>query len=223
MIDRWSEKYSDPHGFIAEQGSDEFRHRFGGTSWHVKDEDQACGGPVLLLTLDLHDPKLAPVFVEGITELPLCSYINGSSWSRRQIYQVNPANQQVMLIEREENDPECDPEADIPNPLPETRIRLRSMKQSEYPINYELYSEAFDNFAGGESFIRILGTPLFMSVFTVTCDCGRLMDYIASVGYQSPNSGSGFVDKKPFFIGEGYLYFFLCRSCLRIQVDSQGT
>lgn len=223
MNRRWGQSYSKPDGFIAEPGSNEFQHRFGGTPWQVEDSDHACGGPALLLTLDLHDPNLAPIAVEGIMELPLCSYINGSPWSSRQVYQIVPQDRRVFLVERKDTDPECDSEDGIPNPLPEHQLRLRPMSTSEYPTDYDTYMDAFDNFAGGGAFIRILGTPLVTDVMTAVCTCGRTMQYVASIGCQSPMADHGLMADEPFFIGEGYLYFFLCQSCLKFQVDSQGS
>lgn len=53
------------------------------------------------------------------------------------------------------------------------------------------------------------------------CSCGLPMQYICAIGHQSESSEK-YVDSKPFYIGEGVLYFFLCRRCLRVTVMFQS-
>lgn len=210
-----------PEGYIAELGEDMFRHRFGGQSWKIQDSNSVYGGPTLLLVLDLADPRLAPLRISRCNGLPLCSYINCSIWDGKQVFQIIPESRSVMLVYREIETPEPLP-ADIalPNPLPEKCIRLRKMYPWEYPVDAEMYYKAFDEFTG-PSFIRVLGPPLWVWPISETCSCRSPMEYIASIGYEIESAG--FVDSGEFFIGEGYLYFLLCRSCLKIAVISQGT
>lgn len=38
--------------------SNNFKHKFGGSSWKILDRNMLADGPVLLFSLDLKDPKL---------------------------------------------------------------------------------------------------------------------------------------------------------------------
>lgn len=52
------------------------------------------------------------------------------------------------------------------------------------------------------------------------CYCGLPMQYVCAIGHESESS-ERYVDSELFYIGEGVLYFFLCRSCLQVTVMSQ--
>jgi len=111
----------------------------------------------------------------------------------------------------------------LPNPLPEKRVRLREMLSDEYPVDEETFYKAFDKYCRGTAFIRVLGQPLWDSPESpddLTCpQCQQVMEYVVGIGYERrPN----FIDARPFFIGETFLYFFLCSRCLLLQVRPQG-
>jgi hypothetical protein len=98
------------------------------------------------------------------------------------------------------------------------------MNNNEYPLSEQEYWKAVDDFVGGNSFIRILGPPVWLEEpVEVDCTCGLSTRYISSIGYESPKDSGGIVGGEPFFIGEGALYFFLCDSCLITTVISQST
>jgi hypothetical protein len=79
-----------------------------------------------------------------------------------------------------------------------------------------------DTFVGGEGFIRVLGAPLWLQEpLDIACQCGDRFAYAASIGYEVGLRGT--VPDQPFFIGEGALYFFVCKRCLRVAVRSQST
>ena len=89
-IAKWGPQMAIPGGYIVQPGQDEYDHWFGGDRWRVIDPDSFCGGPTLLLTLDLSDPRLAALHAPGLPELPFGSYIDSSVWDKRQVYRVEP-------------------------------------------------------------------------------------------------------------------------------------
>lgn len=216
---------SEPKGWITQLGKEEYSHRFGGETWTTADRELNGFVPILLLVLDLRDPRLTTLQTENLDELPLCSHINCSVWAGKQVFQIDLNSRTVVLVEREINAPESW-ETGFPNPLPEKRLKLCPMQDTDYPVIKEQYWQASENFLNGTSFIRVLGPPLWMEpVLTEQdenprCSCGSPMQYICAVGHQSESSEK-YVNDKPFYIGEGVLYFFLCRSCLRVTVISQ--
>jgi hypothetical protein len=108
--------------------------------------------------------------------------------------------------------------------LPEKRIRLRAMDEEDYPIDEDSYWRNCDQFIGGPSFIRALGPPIWLQwVEAATCACGTAMKYVCSIGYESCETPGGFIPDALFFRGEGALYFFLCKDCLRIASIFQST
>ena len=214
-----------PAGWIVEDGGDAYRHRFGGESWRTASALSLCPRPTLLLTLDLNDPRLAPLKAPGLEELPLCYSIDCDLLLRRQTFRLQPATRTVTLIKLDADSPEpFDDDDALPNPLPEKRVRLRAMVREDYPTDEDSYWSACDEFVGGEKFIRVLGPPLWLQdVEHVPCDCGSPMEYVCSFGYEGDGDPGGFVPDGPFFIGEAALYFFLCRACLKTAVTSQST
>jgi hypothetical protein len=219
---------AEPKGWVSRLGEDEYSHTFGGESWRVIDPELSYFVPVLLLVLDLKDPKLAALLTEDMDKLPLCSHINCSVWAGKQVFQIYPHLGTVVLVEREINAPESW-ETGFPIPLPEKRIKLCPMQNTDYPVNREQYWQACENFLNGTSFIRVLGTPLWIDpVLTEEdehphCSCNLPMQYVCAVGCEHElETSEKYVDGEPFYIGEGVLYFFLCRSCLRVIVMFQS-
>jgi hypothetical protein len=213
-------------GYLAAKGSTDWGHRFGGASWRCVDDDPLCGGPTLLMVLDLGDPLLGPIgSSHGLGELPLCSYVNALVWAGRQRYKLNGEAKTVRLVERESTLRDClEPEDRLPNPLEEVSVSLVEMRPGDLPTDEQRYWEACGEFAGGRSFIRVLGSPLWLEhPHSEWCRCGREMQYVAAVGSESFDEPSGILQGEAFFIGEGALYFFWCAGCSEIAVVSQAT
>lgn len=206
------------NGWTAIPDKDIFTHCFGGTIWHVSDPKPLAGGPTLLLSLDLTDPKLADLQIKELSTLPVCSYINCDVWIEPQHFQIRPDKSDIILVRRSTNFTTIlDGNLAYPNPLPKTQFSLR-------PISFEQGDDSsVDSFVGGSSFIRILGPILWLQgVESQICDCGNEQKYVSSIGYDFPFV-TGFVADRPFFIGEAALYFFLCPDCLILSVISQST
>lgn len=212
-------------GCIATLGCSEYNHRFGGTSWRIESEPSLIDQPTLLITLDMNDPLISDIRQAAIREVALCSYINSDAWVGRQTYSFDANNRIIRDI-----DIECQPRLAmpasvvLPNPLLEQPLRLRPMSNDEVPVDEPSYWSACDTFVGGTSFLRIGGPPLWLQdPLDPTCVCGSACDYIAAVGYESSKCQSGLVPGRPFFFGEGGLYFFLCKREMHFTVLSQAT
>lgn len=209
-------------GWIAQPGKGEYGHRFGGDSWTIAEPNPIFGGATLLFTLDLKDPGLESLYLEETSELPLCSYINCDVWNWKQEFDIQPGSRRVRLLSRSDSKEALDPEYMLPNPLLEKPAFLREMKKNEYPVDENSYWKACDEFLGGAKFIRVLGPPIWLQgAVRVSCSCGLAMKYVACIGYEFDDNHSGFIEDEPFFIGEGALYFFLCKKCLKLVVISQ--
>lgn len=214
---------ASPVGWIVAGGEDSYYHRLGGSRWNTSSLVSVCGEPTLLLTLDLNDPKLQALGITSIKELPLCYSVNCDALLRKQVFRIRRSARSVDLIDIDANPPEP-VEILFPERLPEVKIKLSPMEPEDYPSNENLYEEACERFLGGNSFIRVLGPPLWLQwPEEVFCHCGLLMNYVCSVGYERPNRCDILIPKLPIFLGEAALYFFICRVCLQITVISQST
>lgn len=211
-------------GWIAQLGSDEFSHCFGGSDWSVTDPNEIFGGPSLLLNLDLSDPRLGPFKSEELRTLPICSYINCDLWIEPQRYKFVPESNEVVLTHRSSRyTTVLEPPLSYENPLTKKPVVLRRMTQEELVTSESDYWKVCDTFLGGSSFIRILGYPLWLQrPENPSCSCGKRPLYVCSIGYDYPLS-TGFTGERPFFIGEAALYFFFCRECREVVVLSQPT
>ncbi len=223
--DKFGASYSNSVGFIAEISEDDadFQHLFGGESWKVIDKNPIADGPALLFVLDLNDPKLCSLDIKGLRELPICSYINSDVWLNEQTFKINANKNEVLLISKSsKNINVADVEDFLPNPLPKKGIKLRKMKDSEYPVDEKSYWENTDDFLGGGSFVRVCGSPLWLQEVSPTkCSCNSNMKHIMSIGYEGWGEDFQYIDNAPFFIGEAALYVFFCDSCLEMKVISQ--
>jgi hypothetical protein len=221
--DRYGPEFVASTGWIVELGEDVYQHRFGGSSWQVVDPNAVYGDPTLLLNLDLTDPRLVNLTAESIDALPLCSYINCDAWLSTQLFQIDPESKIVTLVSCQIDSPyQLENEDKFLSPLPERYITLRPMRDDEIPANEILYWKACDSFLGGSAFIRVGGPPVWLQNVEVhKCTCGLPMDYVCGIGYENYDKPAGFVPNKAFFIGEAGLYFFLCKTCLKVAVTSQ--
>jgi hypothetical protein len=209
-------------GWIAELGTGEFSHHFGGNGWNVHDPRAVAGGPHLLLDLDLKDPRLGGLGLGDLERLPVCGYLNADFSSPPPRYRIDAANRRVDLIERSDV---CafvfEGDLQFPNPLPRRSLSLREMTDDE---SGQDYYKACDEFVGGDSFIRILGDPIWVQrEETVNCLCGERSQYLCAIGYENYSRPGGFLDEGPFFYGELALYFFICSKCRVLTVTAQST
>jgi hypothetical protein len=221
----WGPKYSKP-GWIAVLGEGKYKHSFGGTEWTANGPlDDSYGPPVLILTLDLADPRLAEMKPKdkGCRELPLFSYINGMVESVQR-YMVDHTNHTVRFFKAESLNSTVEPLAICPNPLPGRKLKLRPKTKSELPTNESTYWKACDTFCGGDGWLRIGGEPLWLhEPEKHRSSKGRSMKYVAAVGYDA-NRNSPFLDEpRELMFGEMGLYFFVSDDLSEVVVSSQPT
>ena len=209
-------------GYIAIRGFSPYSHAFGGNSWNIIDTNLIGTGAHLLLNLDLSDPKLQTLQGIGSPFLPVCSYINCDVWVYPQSYVFDPVSRQVEYVDHSAtNYFELPEDMAFENPLPQAPMNIREMTLTELVLNERDYWAASDEFLGGKSFIRVLGPPLWIDEpDSVVCECGKSSLYFCSIGYEY-SEDYGIFGSQPFFIGEGALYFFICKSCRRVTVESQ--
>ena len=226
-LEKYGSHMREPKGWIVELGEDIYHHTFGGSSWNIATAVtyEINDAPALLLNFDLNDPKLRSLSISQLDELPICSFINSNVWEKKQVFEILPHSHTVKLVSLCHEDPtDYDEEDRLHLPLIEKRVRLREMEEADYPITEQMYWANWDKFIGGPSFIRALGPPIWLQwVEAETCECGAVMEYVCSIGYENSEMPSGIIHNAPFFIGEGALYFFLCSRCLKITSISQST
>jgi hypothetical protein len=216
--------YKNRKGYKVKPGASKYNHIFGGSDWTVVDKSISFDGPELLLTLDLHDPYLDILKRPGLIELPLCSYLNSNIWEDEQIFQIIPENKEIHLISKAITTPNETLEADkLPNPLPRRDVYLEVLNYDESPLDEDSYWDACDMFLGGTDFIRVLQPLWLQNVEFHKCTCGKEMIFTACIGYENYEITEGFIGNRPFFLGEGALYFFLCPECLIIKSTCQSS
>jgi len=211
-------------GFNVVQGECAYNHRFGGETWKVPICENCKEMYHQIFTFDLNDPKLEEIRVDNLDELPLISCLNCSSSWGRQLFKIDAKNKKVEILSTEDTQRWIqDEESKIPVPLPEVKVKLIEMDYGDIPTDSDLYYNIYDSF-GEKSICRLLGAPLYaQSPIDRECPiCKGEMQYIASIGSQSYNSES-VIDGVDFFIGEMDLYYFLCKKCMIIKTECQGT
>ncbi len=221
--------HCDRNGFIAEKGDGKYDHVFGGNLWTGIGPLDYLDKPALLLTLDLSDPLLNYEFSTDIKQLPLFSYINIDLTPDRQRYEIDFENKCVNFIKLY---PILTHSGDPPQrlwedgcfvfPLPSIRLVLRKMNALEMPKDEDSYWKACETFLG-KSFLRVDGPIVWLQFKEeVVCDCGREMNYVASIGCEY-NKNDCLMETQEFFIGELVLYFFYCDQCRIVEGISQST
>jgi hypothetical protein len=222
---KWGAEYNQP-GWIAVLGEGGYQHRFGGVGWTATGPlDGAYGPPVLVLTLDLNDPRLAQMKLKrrGCRELPLCSYINGLV-DPVQRYTVDHAKRKAVFIEAKPSLGTLEPLAICPNPLPTRSLDLRPMRKAELPTSEAAYWKASGTLCGGDGWLRVGGAPLWLyDPEEHTSRRGKPMKYVAAVGYDGSRDSPFLDEPGPLMFGEMALYFFVSDDLGEVVVSSQPT
>lgn len=221
---KYGSHFKNEKGYKVKVGFKNYTHCFGGTDWAVVDKDKSFDGPTLVLTLDLNDPCVKKLKSPGLTELPLCSYLNCSVWEEEQVFKIIPEKKEVHLISKQIINPEKAVDEDkLPNPLPKKEVYLEDLNLDEYPLDEDSYWNACDTLLGGDDLIRILQPVWMQDVETQNCSCGEQMIFTACVGYENYEILNGFIGNIPFFLGEAALYFFFCPDCLIVKSTCQSS
>jgi hypothetical protein len=145
------------------------------------------------------------------------------------LFRIEPGARTVRMVDEDVAHPVPLPEQfRFPDPLPETRVRLRPMTRADWPLDWDSYERLQEEFEGGPNFLRILGPPIWNQYRQeIACTCGDPMTYICGIGSEGHRPGtkqlSGYIPGRKFRFGNGVFYNFLCRRCRHIAVTSQGT
>jgi hypothetical protein len=212
-------------GYRVVEGADKYNHKFGGDNWKVP-VCKLCNEPMhQIFTFDLEDPRLSDIKIEALKEIPLISCLNCSTSWDIQIFKLNPQNKSIEII-RQDNTENwvSDDENKIPSPLPNIKMLLEEMKQDDIPTDIVKYEEAIE-LLGSEYLCRILGDPLYaQDPLDRECPiCKKEMHYVATVSGEAYFNSFNLIKEVDFTIGEMWLYFMLCKDCLTIKTECQGT
>jgi hypothetical protein len=218
----YGESYSIPSGFIGSSHPGTHNHRFGGNSWKVLSVDSnAIPSCILVFTLDLGDPALKSIKVCTLQEIPFVAPFDTSISVN--YFQISQLERTVSCI-HEGRKLTSHPNNPTGLQIYERRFSFMNMTDADFPVSERHYWNACDHFLGGTRFLRILGPPLWAyAVQQVTCQCGRSMPYLCSLGYECRSTPHSFMDSTPFFIGEIAFYWFFCATCEIIAVSAQPT
>lgn len=211
-------------GFKVIQGESNYNHRFGGETWTIPKCRNCHESYHQIFTFDLNDPKLKDIKVNGLDELPLVSCLNCSTVWEPQVLKIDVSNKKVEILNSIDTQKwKQDEELRILSPLPEVKVKLVEMDDEDIPTSSDLYYNIIDSF-GEEYICRLLGAPLYIQApIDRECPvCKKEMQYIATIGSQSYNV-ENIIDGVDFFIGEMNLYYLLCKECMVIKTECQGT
>jgi hypothetical protein len=219
--DEWGPQMAIP-GYLVEPGQEQYHHRVGGISWQAVDPRSAALPPLVLLILDLRDPRLASLHMEGVEELPFALHVN-CEWPERQVYRIEPETRTVRLIYPDTGQPmPLLPAIPFPNPFPETRVHLRDMTAADWPLDWGSLSRLQGEFKSGPHFLRVLGPPIWIEEeMNPTCSCGAPMLCVGGIGAEA--EWNNYVPGDLLYFGNGAFYLFLCRRCREVLVMFQCT
>ena len=201
------------YGYKVILGENKYNHYFGGETWKVP-ICSICNESVhQILTLDMTDVALSDIQCK-LNELPLISCVNCSNCWGRQYYKVEEPTKSINILKSEQEDvwkqEVCDR---IKYPLPRMHVKLEKL---------DVYDDEFIDGMGTDYFGKIGGSPVFLSdAINMKCpECGKYMKFIGEL------TGNDFGNEKllngfDFFIGEMFLYYFVCSDCSIVGVDSQ--
>lgn len=210
-------------GYRVIEGNDVYNHYFGGQDCDLPD-CKLCGEKMhLIFCFDLKDERLSEIKANELNILPLVSCLNCSMVWEPQYFQLSNGGKSIQVISQENTEDWVQDEEDrIPVPLPRTNVKLIEMKAEDIPTNEENYDTAFDLF-GSEYLCRLLGAPLYDEVPEDSeCPiCNQEMKYIATVTQDIGERE--LISVVDFQLGEMNIFFHLCKDCLVLKSQIQGT
>lgn len=217
--------WKELRGFKVVQGISMYNHRFGGNTWNVP-KCENCQAPYhQIFTFDLKDSSINEMQIDGLDELPLISCVNCSTCWEPQVFKIDVTNKEVKTLSVNDTQNWIQDEEDrILSPLPEVKVKLVDMTDEDIPIDIDTYYNIFDSF-GDEYICRLLGSPLYTQhPIDRECPvCKNEMKYIATIGSQIYGKKGSVIDGVDFFLGEMNLYYLLCKRCMIIKTECQGT
>lgn len=202
------------YGYKVIIGENKYKHYFGGETWKMP-ICSICDEPVhQILTLDMTDIALSDVRCK-LNELPLISCVNCSNCWGRQYYKLDESIKSITVLKSEQEEVWKQDGGDkIKYPLPKMHVKLEKLDAYD--------DDEFIDGMGTDYLAKIGGAPVFLSdTINMRCPkCGKYMEFIGQL------TGNDFGDEKllngfDFFIGEMFLYYYICSECNIVGVDSQ--
>lgn len=212
-------------GYRVVEGFDSYRHFFGGESWKLPTCPKCNENLHQIFTFDLSDPRLVILKVNNLRELPLVSCLNCSYHWESQTFKLDYLKKEVTIINQIDlHNWQSDDEDKIPSTMTRTDVKIIDMLNGDIPIDDESYATAFE-FFGEEYLCRLLGSPLYANgPIDRECPCClREMIYVSTVTGENYGNESNLISTVDFVIGESYIYFLFCKSCLLIKTELQSS
>lgn len=198
-----------------------YKHHFGGMSFEFL-KCPICSNQVQqFINLDLSDPQLNELNT-GLKNLSLVGCLNCSLNWEEQFYMIQPKENKITYIGLKNSFNFIQEKEDqIISPLPSFKCSLRTLSSENLPTDEDKYWSSFNN-AGNEYFCRILGSPLFAQEYIEKhCPCcEKKMKYIVTL-VGSDYGNTKLIPNFEFYMGDFYLYYFLCENCLIVATDNQ--
>ncbi|OCA83998.1 hypothetical protein A8F94_14775 [Bacillus sp. FJAT-27225] len=219
----YGEHWKGVKGYRVVEGNDIYNHYFGGRDCDLP-VCPLCGEKMhQIFCLDLKDERLSEVKAEGLNVLPLVSCLNCSMVWEPQYFKLSNEGKNVEIISQDNTEDWIQEVEDkLPVPLPRTNVMILNMKDEDIPTNEESYWTAFDLF-GSEYLCRLLGAPLYDEIPEhLECPtCSKEMMYIAAITQDLGEQK--LISVVDFQLGEMNIYYHLCKDCLVIKTQIQGT
>lgn len=217
------EHWRNTKGYRVVEENDTFAHYFGGQDWHLPTCKLCKEKMHQLFVFDLTDERLHELKNNYTNELPLVSCLNCAMLWEPQVFQLHSEQKTVKVIKQENTIEWVQEDEDkLPVPLPSTRMKLIDLQEEDISTDEESHDDAFNLF-GTEYVCRILGAPLLEeeTACKVCPMCAKEMKYVATI--TSDVTSGELVSVVDFFLGEMNLYFYLCKDCLTMRTEIQGT
>lgn len=217
--------WKNTKGYRVERKSGKHSHYFGGDTWDVPQCPYCNNKMHQIFTFDLTDSRLSEIKNDIYPELPLVSCLNCSLVWEPQLFKLNLEKKKIEIIKQDgEMEWKLEDDEQIPSPLPKINMDLSNLKPNDIPLDEGLLDKAFD-LIGKEYICRVLGSPLYAAEpVDLECPCCKKeMSYIATISGEDYDKEANLIPEVDFFIGEMFLYFFLCEKCALMRTVAQST
>lgn len=208
-----------------------YNHYFGGNTWKMPICENCKKPYQQLITLDLRDPRLEEFKDFGLSELPLMSCLNCSSWWGHQCFQLDPDKKEVKFISNtDEWHEKIEYDTSFEVPFDIIPLELKRINKSD-AFEEEEIPDIFKTV--GEDYIITVGEkPMLydcdLEEIGDTCSiCGSAIKYVAMLASEMAELGESLDEyDKPgdyskvrmLYFGDEMLFFFYCSTCKTIHV-----
>jgi hypothetical protein len=209
LIVNWSE-YPLPSGH---------KHKYGGTPSNgaILPVCSGCRGRLhLLMQIDLADPELGYLNLNGPDYLLILTCLNCASYEKPMHYRLVGKRPEIVVLHEEPG--VCVQE--YPDPLVEHPVQLRALKDNEYPATETNLLHLLEQ----EGKHQVGGEPIWVQYkeYVQCIVCTDVMEYIAMVDSELYIGENGFRERGHMFGDEGILYVWACRKCNVLATKAQS-